>query len=79
MFGGVGELRRQRIVLIQEPTGVGDQVQFMLAQLRDRTRPVDQGLQLIHLRQKQRLELWIERLRFLLELGDRSAELKGED
>jgi len=51
----------------------------MLAQLRDRVRPVGQGLEFVDLGQKQRPQLRVEPLRSLLDLADRAAQLKGED
>jgi hypothetical protein len=79
LFGGIGELRRQRVVLGQEPAGIGDHIELLPAQQRNRARPVDQGLDFFDLRQKKRSELRVEPLRSLLELADRPAELKGED
>ena len=78
LFGGSGELGREIGVLGQEPARIGDQIQFMLAQLKNRVRPIDQGPQLVDLNQKLRAKLRIERLRALLDLAERPAELKGE-
>ena len=79
LFGSGGELRRQGIVLGQQPARVGNQIQFMLAQLGYRIRPFDECLVFVELGQEQRAKLGVKSLRAFLELADCPAELKGEN